>query len=72
MDPDLNHFKIDYVSIAYLNEFSMRILVFQSMIFIFLKFSRVNVLHNSLKQCCGPGSGIRCLFDPWIRIRVPE
>ncbi len=18
-------------------------------------------------QCCGPGSGIRCLFDPWIR-----
>jgi hypothetical protein len=17
-------------------------------------------------QCCGPGSGIRCLFDPWI------
>jgi hypothetical protein len=20
-------------------------------------------------QCCGPGSGIRCLFGPWIRIR---
>jgi hypothetical protein len=19
-------------------------------------------------QCCGSGSGIRCLFDPWIRI----
>jgi hypothetical protein len=19
------------------------------------------------KQCCGSGSGIRCLFDPWIR-----
>ncbi len=18
-------------------------------------------------QCCGPGSGIQCLFDPWIR-----
>ncbi len=18
-------------------------------------------------QCCGPGSGIRCFFDPWIR-----
>jgi hypothetical protein len=18
-------------------------------------------------QCCGSGSGIRCLFDPWIR-----
>jgi hypothetical protein len=21
-------------------------------------------IHN---QCCGSGSGIRCLFDPWIR-----
>jgi 3-hydroxyacyl-CoA dehydrogenase len=21
----------------------------------------------SLPQCCGSGSGIRCLFDPWIR-----
>jgi hypothetical protein len=20
-------------------------------------------------QCCGSRSGIRCLFDPWIRIR---
>jgi hypothetical protein len=20
-------------------------------------------------QCCGSGSGIQCLFDPWIRIR---
>ncbi len=31
----------------------------------------------SLQQCCGSGSGIRCLFDPWIRDRffldrVPE
>jgi hypothetical protein len=25
------------------------------------KLSRVNI------QCCGSGSGIRCLFDPWIR-----
>ena len=23
-------------------------------------------------QCCGSGSGIRCLFDPWTRIRDPE
>jgi hypothetical protein len=22
-------------------------------------------------QCCGSGSGIRCLFDPSTRIRVP-
>jgi hypothetical protein len=21
------------------------------------------------KQCCGSGSGIRCLLDPWIRDR---
>jgi hypothetical protein len=20
-----------------------------------------------IEQCCGSGSGIRCLFDPWIR-----
>ncbi len=27
------------------------------------------MLHNPQKclQCCGSGSGIRCLFDPWIR-----
>jgi hypothetical protein len=24
------------------------------------------------EQCCGSGSGIRCLFDPWTRIRDPE
>jgi hypothetical protein len=23
-------------------------------------------------QCCGSGSGIRCLFDPWTRIRDQE
>ncbi len=23
-------------------------------------------------QCCGSGSGIPCLFDPWTRIRDPE
>ncbi len=22
---------------------------------------------DSPNQCCGSGSGIRCLFDPWIR-----
>jgi hypothetical protein len=22
---------------------------------------------ETFKQCCGSGSGIRCLFDPWIR-----
>jgi hypothetical protein len=22
---------------------------------------------EQLEQCCGSGSGIRCLFDPWIR-----
>ncbi len=22
---------------------------------------------NYIIQCCGSGSGIRCLFDPWIR-----
>ncbi len=25
-----------------------------------------------LYQCCGSGSGIRCLFDPWTRIRDPN
>jgi hypothetical protein len=25
--------------------------------------------NQTLKQCCGSGSGIRCLFDPWIGIR---
>jgi hypothetical protein len=26
---------------------------------------------NIFYQCCGSGSGIRCLFDPWIReIRI--
>jgi hypothetical protein len=25
-------------------------------------------VHNiASMQCCGSGSGIRCLFDPWIR-----
>jgi hypothetical protein len=24
------------------------------------------------KQCCGSGSGIRCLFDPWTRIWDPR
>ncbi len=23
------------------------------------------------RQCCGSGSGIRCLFDPWIQDPVP-
>jgi hypothetical protein len=23
-------------------------------------------------MCCGSGSGIRCPFDPWTRIRNPE
>jgi hypothetical protein len=23
--------------------------------------------HQRNMQCCGSGSGIRCLFDPWIR-----
>jgi hypothetical protein len=27
----------------------------------------VDAGHHSCKQCCGSGSGIRCLFDPWIR-----
>jgi hypothetical protein len=22
---------------------------------------------RTIYQCCGSGSGIRCLFDPWIR-----
>jgi hypothetical protein len=26
----------------------------------------------TFSQCCGSGSGIRCLFDPWFRIRDPE
>ncbi len=26
---------------------------------------------SSLRQCCGSGSGIRCLFDPWIRDEQP-
>jgi hypothetical protein len=26
-----------------------------------------NKQNNSRYQCCGSGSGIRCLFDPWIR-----
>jgi hypothetical protein len=25
------------------------------------------LLAKNLVQCCGSGSGIRCLFDPWIR-----
>ncbi len=24
---------------------------------------------TTYNQCCGSGSGIRCLFDPWTRIR---
>jgi hypothetical protein len=25
------------------------------------------------QQCCGSGSGIQCLFDPWIRLfRIPD
>jgi hypothetical protein len=27
------------------------------------------VFTSYLFQCCGSGSGIRCLFDPWTRIR---
>jgi hypothetical protein len=23
---------------------------------------------SAAHQCCGSGSGIRCLFDPWIRV----
>ncbi len=26
---------------------------------------------HTRNQCCGSGSGIRCLFDPWIRDPVP-
>jgi hypothetical protein len=40
-------------------------------------YSPVTYIH---KQCCGSGSGIRCLFDPWnrdpdwvkIRIRIRD
>jgi hypothetical protein len=24
-------------------------------------------INQALNQCCGSGSEIRCLFDPWIR-----
>jgi hypothetical protein len=27
----------------------------------------VRALIQSVNQCCGSGSGIRCPFDPWIR-----
>jgi hypothetical protein len=29
----------------------------------------INVFKFSAKQYCGSRSGIRCLFDPWIRDR---
>jgi hypothetical protein len=25
------------------------------------------VLFGTVRQCCGTGSRIRCLFDPWVR-----
>ena len=28
--------------------------------------------YSTYCQCCGSGCGIRCLFDPWTRIRDPE
>jgi hypothetical protein len=31
--------------------------------------NKTNTKFDKLKQCCGSGSGIRCFFDPWIRIR---
>ncbi len=34
--------------------------------FVYPKFPKA-VLVNCDPQCCGSGSGIRCLFDPWIR-----
>ena len=32
--------------------------------------SKLCLLENDYRrgQCCGSGSGIRCLFDPWIRV----
>jgi hypothetical protein len=32
-------------------------------------FSRIFKAITYGTQFCGPGSGIQCLFDPWIRIR---
>ncbi len=30
-------------------------------------FGKVCSAFETIYQCCGSGSGIRCLFDPWIR-----
>ncbi len=37
-----------------------------SRIRIFSIPSRIQICIKEFKQCCGSGSGIRCLFDPWI------
>jgi hypothetical protein len=31
-----------------------------------------NFKSTTYAQCCGSGSGIRCLLDPWTRIRDPK
>jgi hypothetical protein len=31
-----------------------------------IDLAQVPQLMETLEQCCGSGSGIRCLFDPWI------
>jgi hypothetical protein len=32
-----------------------------------IKFCLIKKFQLTYPQCCGSGSGIRCLFDPWIR-----
>ncbi len=45
---------------------------FRLLFFLFVTIIRKLVgSHEKLtpEQCCGSGSGIRCLFDPWFGIR---
>jgi hypothetical protein len=41
-------------------------LYFFDLDFIFISLHICTKDYSRYRQCCGSGSGIRCLFDPWI------
>jgi hypothetical protein len=49
---------------------------FSKLCFVFHEAVATTAINQTLNQCCGSGSEIRCLFDPWIRdgkkIRIRE
>jgi hypothetical protein len=47
-------------------KFNFKVILLDTQMVVSLLYCFEKNLHTH-EQCCGSGSDIRCLFDPWIR-----